>query len=429
MGVPAPCSPPSRASGRSCWCSRTCTGRTPRCSTSSSSSPRGSTRRCCCSVWPGPSCSTPAPPGPRVRPAALERRGEPPASRRARPPGRPPGRRRRPRGRQPAVPGAARRPRHRARRARRAPAGAPRAARRAARPARPVRPRAARGRGDRGRAVPPRRRAGGRRGRHRRAGGVDALVDRELLLPADPVVAGERAWRFRHALVHDAAYAALPLGARAEVTTDRGLACASVAPAADARIGAHLERAHAASAALRDGAAPALAAGRQPGWQPPREDAHRRGDLPGEIGLLTRADGAARGRRRRPRRAPARARRGAVRGGHARPRRGCGGRGARARRPPRPAARPRRAQPSSASGCASSSIRRRSTRRRPSRCAHDAIAPLERMGDAARPRPRATTSPASSSGCRVAQSRATAARSGSCAMPAGPAAGSRSTPA
>ena len=118
---------------------------------------------------------------------------------------------------------------------------------------------------------------------------LDALVDRELLLPADPVVAGERAWRFRHALVHDAAYAALPLRARAEGHERIAGWLASVAPEADARIGAHLERAHAASAALRGERAPALAGRAAARLAAAAVDAHRRGDLPGEIGLLSRA--------------------------------------------------------------------------------------------------------------------------------------------
>ena len=120
---------------------------------------------------------------------------------------------------------------------------------------------------------------------------LDALVDRELLLPADPVVAGERAWRFRHALVHDAAYAGLPLGARADGHERIAGWLASVAPAAHGRIGTHLERAHAASAALRDERAPALAGRAAARLATAAEDAHRRGDLPGEIGLLTRATG------------------------------------------------------------------------------------------------------------------------------------------
>ena len=56
------------------------------------------------------------------------------------------------------------------------------------------------------------------------------LVDRELLLPAPSEIAGEQAWRFRHALVRDAAYASMPKATRARgherlaswLATDRG---------------------------------------------------------------------------------------------------------------------------------------------------------------------------------------------------------------
>ena len=233
---------------------------------------RAPTRRCCCSAWPGPSCSTPAPAGPRGPAGGAQRRGEPPAARRARAPGRP----RRPRSRRgraatrcssssspPTSPSAARPARSRRRCTRCSPRGSTCSTRPTARCSRPRRSRARSSTSAACRRSP--------RTPTRRRGRLDALVDRELLLPADPVVAGERAWRFRHALVHDAAYAALPLGARAEGHERiAGWLASRSRRRRDARIGAHLERAHAASAALRGERAPALA-GRaaQPGWPPP----------------------------------------------------------------------------------------------------------------------------------------------------------------
>ena len=120
------------------------------------------------------------------------------------------------------------------------------------------------------------------------------LVDRELLLPAAPDVAGEPAWRFRHALVHEIAYASLPRSARREgheriagwLATFEGCV-----PEADARIASHLERAVEAGAGLLDpGDRDSLATRAATRLAAAARVAHRRGDLLDEIAFLTRAD-------------------------------------------------------------------------------------------------------------------------------------------
>ena len=112
--------------------------------------------------------------------------------------------------------------------------------------------------------------------------------------PAFPFVAGQRAFRFGHALVRDAAYAAMPLAARADAhermaawLADLGAAV----PEASARIGTQLERAWRAASELRlptarldelaHNAAARLAAA--------AHEVHVRGDLPSEIAFLERA--------------------------------------------------------------------------------------------------------------------------------------------
>ena len=83
---------------------------------------------------------------------------------------------------------------------------------------------------------------------------LELLSQRELVRPAFPFIAGQRAFRFGHALVRDAAYAAMPLAARAEAherlagwLADLGVAV----PEASARIGTQLERAWRAASELR----------------------------------------------------------------------------------------------------------------------------------------------------------------------------------
>ena len=76
----------------------------------------------------------------------------------------------------------------------------------------------ARARRGRGRDLPPRRRAGARaRGGAGRRPGSPALVRRELIRPDRAQLAGEDAFRFRHLLIRDAAYDALPKAIRADL--------------------------------------------------------------------------------------------------------------------------------------------------------------------------------------------------------------------
>jgi class 3 adenylate cyclase/tetratricopeptide (TPR) repeat protein len=123
---------------------------------------------------------------------------------------------------------------------------------------------------------------------------LDALVGRELLLSARAEIAGERAWRFRHALVRDAAYASIPKAARAHgherLANWLELIEARV-PEADAWIGTHLERAHDAAVELGRGPPEleALAARAAQRLAEAGSGAHRRGDLPSEIAFLSRA--------------------------------------------------------------------------------------------------------------------------------------------
>ena len=123
---------------------------------------------------------------------------------------------------------------------------------------------------------------------------LDTLVDRELLLSARPEIAGEHAWRFRHALVRDAAYASMPKAVRAhgheQFASWLELIEARV-PEADAWIGTHLERAHGAAVELGR-ASPeleALAARAAQRLAQAASRAHRRGDIPSEIAFLSRA--------------------------------------------------------------------------------------------------------------------------------------------
>jgi DNA-binding SARP family transcriptional activator/tetratricopeptide (TPR) repeat protein len=123
---------------------------------------------------------------------------------------------------------------------------------------------------------------------------LDALSRRELVRPAFPFIAGERAFRFGHALVRDAAYEAMALATRADAherlagwLVDLG----DAVPDASARIGTQLERAHAAASELRAPAArlEALAHAAARRLAEAAEKVHRRGDLPSEIAFLERA--------------------------------------------------------------------------------------------------------------------------------------------
>ena len=81
-------------------------------------------------------------------------------------------------------------------------------------PAASGRPRAWRGRG---RALPPRRRPGARAGEAQVTPRLVALVRKQLIRPDTAQFAGEDAFRFRHLLIRDAAYDALPKAIRAEL--------------------------------------------------------------------------------------------------------------------------------------------------------------------------------------------------------------------
>jgi tetratricopeptide (TPR) repeat protein len=123
---------------------------------------------------------------------------------------------------------------------------------------------------------------------------LEALARRELVRPAFPFIAGQRAFRFGHALVRDAAYEAMPLAARADAhervagwLVDLG----DAVPDASARIGTQLERAHRAAGGLRAPSArlEALAHAAAARFAEAADKVHRRGDLPSEIAFLERA--------------------------------------------------------------------------------------------------------------------------------------------
>ena len=123
---------------------------------------------------------------------------------------------------------------------------------------------------------------------------VQELLRRDLLRPDKPALVGEVAVRFRHELIRDAAYESLPKADRAELHERHARwleSLGTAVPEPDARIGFHLERAcrfarevgadRDEERRLADRAGQRLAeAARQ---------AHRRGDLSGEIGFLDRA--------------------------------------------------------------------------------------------------------------------------------------------
>ena len=123
---------------------------------------------------------------------------------------------------------------------------------------------------------------------------LDTLARRELVRPAFPFIAGQRAFRFGHALVRDAAYEAMPLATRAEAHERLAgwlLDLGDAVPDASARIGTQLERAYRAASELRVPPArlEALAHGAARRLAEAAEKVHRRGDLPSEIAFLERA--------------------------------------------------------------------------------------------------------------------------------------------
>ena len=199
--------------------------------------------------------------------------------------------------RQPAVPRAAVGPRARAQPGRLAPARAACTADRAPRHTRPDRAPDHRGGRDRGGDL-PRRRAWRPSSRAPSAPGCrlrsSCCSRRELVRPAFPFIAGQRAFRFGHALVRDAAYAACrwrrgrartsgwPRGSWTWARRFPRRAHGS-APSSSAPTGPRASCACPLRASTRSRTAP------RGGWPRRREEVHRRGDLPSEIAFLERA--------------------------------------------------------------------------------------------------------------------------------------------
>ena len=123
---------------------------------------------------------------------------------------------------------------------------------------------------------------------------LQELLRRDLLRPEKPALAGEDAVRFRHELIRDAAYESLPKAARAHLHERHAgwlESLGDAVPEPDARIGFHLERAFRLAREVgSDGEGAHDLAGRagQRLAEAARQ-AHRRGDLSGEIGFLDRA--------------------------------------------------------------------------------------------------------------------------------------------
>ena len=123
---------------------------------------------------------------------------------------------------------------------------------------------------------------------------LQELLRRDLLRPEKPALPGEEAVRFRHELIRDAAYESLPKAARARLHERHAgwlENLGAAVPEPDARIGFHLERACSLTREVgsngdkeRD-----LAARAGQRLAEAARQAHRRGDLSGEIGFLDRA--------------------------------------------------------------------------------------------------------------------------------------------
>lgn len=125
-------------------------------------------------------------------------------------------------------------------------------------------------------------------------GGLLALVRRDLIRPEAPSFVGEKAYRFRHVLIRDAAYHSLPKNARADL---HERFAAWLEPTAKDRlrefeeiIGYHLERAFQYRVALgpRDERAAALALRACERLKSAGRRALVRSDLPAAISLLER---------------------------------------------------------------------------------------------------------------------------------------------
>ncbi|WFU06793.1 adenylate/guanylate cyclase domain-containing protein (plasmid) [Rhizobium sp. CB3171] len=121
-----------------------------------------------------------------------------------------------------------------------------------------------------------------------------ALVRRDLIRPETPTFAGEKAYRFRHVLIRDAAYRSLPKNSRADLH-ERFAAWLELTAADRLRefeefVGYHLEQAfqYRISLGPRDVHATSLAARASERLEAAGRRALVRGDLPTAIGLLDR---------------------------------------------------------------------------------------------------------------------------------------------
>jgi predicted ATPase/class 3 adenylate cyclase len=127
--------------------------------------------------------------------------------------------------------------------------------------------------------------------------GLLALVRRDLIRPEAPSFAGENAYRFRHALIRDAAYRSVPKNARADLH-ERFAAWLELTAADRLRefeeiVGYHLEQAFQYRIALgpRDVLAASLAARASERLEAAGRRALVRSDLPAAISLLERVSG------------------------------------------------------------------------------------------------------------------------------------------
>jgi class 3 adenylate cyclase/tetratricopeptide (TPR) repeat protein len=118
-----------------------------------------------------------------------------------------------------------------------------------------------------------------------------ALVRKEMITPAQPLLAGEEGFRFRHLLIRDAAYDAVPKAVRVDLherfarwLQDRGASLVEL----DELLGYHLEQAHSYRAELGAPDATLAAAARSHLAEAGRR-ARWRGDHVADVSLLERA--------------------------------------------------------------------------------------------------------------------------------------------
>jgi predicted ATPase/class 3 adenylate cyclase len=122
--------------------------------------------------------------------------------------------------------------------------------------------------------------------------GLLALVRRDLIRPEAPSFGGEKAYRFRHALIRDAAYRSLPKKARADLHERFAAWLERKAPDREFEeiVGYHLEQAfqYRVSLGPRDERAASLAARARERLEAAGRRALVRSDLPAAISLLER---------------------------------------------------------------------------------------------------------------------------------------------